>query len=103
MAEAIGDQDRDTPDDDKIRQAAADGEGPQRLTHGHGDKNEAKVLPNPASRAQSQDTSGDALNNDQRMENRSVEYSGTKTERREGPDQGEPGTPVDAPVPAEEK
>lgn len=99
MAEAIGDQDRNTPDDDKIRQAKAAGEGEQRLTHGSGDRNEAVAKPTNTPRAQHQDTTGDALRNDQRQDGTSVQMSGTKTDRSHD----DLGTPVNAPTPAEEK
>lgn len=98
MAEAIGDQDRNTPDDDKIRQAQADGEGEQRLTHGSGDRNEAVAKPTNTPRAQFQDTTSDALRNDQRQDGTSIEMSGTKTDRSHE----DLGTPVNTPA-AEEK
>lgn len=96
MAEAIGKQDRQTPSDDEV-QAANDGHQ-GRLSHDSVQSDGTKA-PSNVPRAQSQDTTGDALRNDQRQDGVSVEMSGTKTDRSHD----DLGTPVNAPTPAEEK
>lgn len=78
MAEEIGKQDRQTPSDAEV-EAANDGHQERRVDVDS--KSDATMAPHPMPRAQSQDVTGDALRNDQRLENNSVEMSGTKTDR----------------------
>ena len=95
MAEAIGNQNHQ-PSDDEI-QAANDGHQ-ERLV----DKDSTSdVIPQQhhLPRAQSEDTTGDAIRNDQRQDGVSVDMSGTKTDRSHD----NLGLPIDAPVPFEER
>ena len=96
MAEEIGKQTRQTPSDDEVR-AANDGHQERRVDVDS--KSDAVAKPHPMPGAQSEDVTGDALRNDQRMEGTSVEMSGTKADRSHD----DLGTPVDAPTPAEER
>lgn len=96
MAEEIGKQDRQTPSDDEVR-AANDGHQERRVDVNS--KSDATAKPHPMPGAQSNDVTGDALRNDQRQDGTSVEMSGTKTDRSHD----NLGTPVDAPVPFEER
>lgn len=96
MAEEIGKQTRQTPSDDEV-QASNDGHQERRVDDAS--KSDATAKPHPMPRAQSNDVTGDALRNDQRQDGTSVEMSGTKTDRSHD----NLGTPVDAPVPFEER
>jgi|GEM_PF-6525320 len=96
MAETIGDQDRNTPSDDEV-QAANDGHQ-GRLVH-DSERSDGTKAPSNVPRAQSQDTTGDALRNDQRQDGASVQMSGTKTDHSHD----DLGTPVNAPTPVEER
>ncbi len=96
MAEEIGKQTRQTPSDDEV-QAANDGHQERRVDADS--KSDVITKPHPLPRAQSEDTTGDAVRNDQRQDGASVDMSGTKTDRSHD----NLGTPVDAPVPFEER
>ena len=96
MAEEIGKQTRQTPSDDEV-QAANDGHQERRVDVDS--KSDAHAKPHPLPRAQGNDVTGDALRNDQRQDGTSVEMSGTKTDRSHD----NLGTPVNAPVPVEER
>ena len=96
MAEEIGKQTRQTPSDDEVR-AANDGHQERRVDAAS--TSDATAKPHPMPGAQSNDVTGDALRNDQRQDGTSVEMSGTKTDRSHD----NLGTPVDAPVPFEER
>ncbi len=96
MAEEIGKQTRQTPSDDEV-QAANDGHQERRVDVDS--KSDAVAKSHFMPRAQSNDVTGDALRNDQRQDGNSVEMSGTKTDRSHD----NLGTPVDAPVPFEER
>ena len=96
MAEAIGTQNRQTPSDDAQR-AANDGHQERRVDATS--TSDVITKPHPMPGAQSNDVTGDALRNDQRQDGTSVEMSGTKTDRSHDT----LGTPVDAPVPFEER
>ncbi len=78
MAEEIGKQNRQTPSDAEVEEA---NDGTQARRVDVASKSDATMPPHPMPGAQSQDVTGDALRNDQRMENNSVEMSGTKTDR----------------------
>ena len=96
MAEEIGKQDRQTPSDDEV--AAANDGHQERLV----DKDSTSdVIPQPhhLPRAQSEDTTGDAIRNDQRQDGVSVEMSGTVADHSHD----NLGFPVDSPVPYEER
>ena len=96
MAETIGKQDRQTPSDDEVQAANA---GQQARLGDAASASDATAKPHPMPGAQSNDVTGDALRNDQRQDGTSVEMSGTKTDRSHD----HLGTPVDAPVPFEER
>ncbi len=96
MAEEIGKQDRQTPSDDEV-QAATDGHQERRVDVDS--KSDVVQKPHVMPGAQSKDTTGDAVRNDQRQDGTSVEMSGTKTDRSHD----NLGTPVDAPTPFEER
>ena len=96
MAEEIGKQTRQTPSDDEVR-AANDGHQERRVDVDS--TSEVTAKPHHLPRAQSEDMTGDAVRNDQRQDGASVEMSGTKTDRSHD----NLGTPVDAPVPFEER
>ncbi len=96
MAEEIGKQTRQTPSDDEVR-AANDGHQERRVDVDS--TSDATAKPHPMPGAQGNDVTGDALRNDQRQDGTSVEMSGTKTDRSHD----NLGTPVDAPVPFEER
>ena len=96
MAEEIGKQTRQTPSDDDVR-AANDGHQERRVDVDS--KSDVITKPHHMPGAQEEDTTGDALRNDQRQDGVSVEMSGTKTDRSHD----NLGLPVDAPVPFEER
>ena len=96
MAEEIGKQDRQTPSDDAQR-AANDGHQERRVDVDS--TSDTITKPHPMPGTQGNDVTGDALRNDQRQDGNSVEMSGTKTDRSHD----NLGTPVDAPVPFEER
>ena len=78
MAEEIGKQNRQTPSDAEVEEA---NDGTQARRVDVASKSDATLAPHPMPRAQSNDVTGDALRNDQRLENNSVEMSGTKADR----------------------
>ena len=94
MAEEIGKQNRQTPSDAEVEEA---NDNTQARRVDVDSKSDATMAPHPMPGAQSQDVTGDALRNDQRLENNSVEMSGTKTDRSHD----DLGTAVDTPKAAD--
>ena len=96
MAEAIGKQTHQTSSDEEV-QAANDGHQERHVDVDS--TSDVITKPHPMPGAQEEDTTGDALRNDQRQDGTSVQMSGTKTDRSHD----NLGLPVDAPVPFEER
>ena len=96
MAEEIGKQTRQTPSDGEV-QAANDGHQERRVDVDS--RSDVVTKPHHMPGAQEEDTTGDAVRNDQRQDGVSVQMSGTVADHSHD----NLGLPVNAPVPFEER